>query len=245
MHFLASVPDFQASSGPGPFGSSESLSFPGGLCCVQADELPARPTSAATESRRRSMRLSRYFLPILRETPKEAEIVSHRLMLRAGMIRQEAAGIYAWLPLGLRVLNKINADRPRGAEPRRRHRAPDADHPIGRPLARSRAATTPTARRCCASQDRHERDMLFGPTNEEMITEIFRALRAVLQGSAAEPLPHPVEVPRRGAAALRRDARARVPDEGRLFVRSRPGGARAFLQQDVRRLSAHLRAAWG
>ncbi len=55
------------------------------------------------------MRLSRYFLPILKETPKEAEIVSHRLMLRAGMIRQEAAGIYAWLPLGLRVLHKICA----------------------------------------------------------------------------------------------------------------------------------------
>jgi len=55
------------------------------------------------------MRLSRYFLPILRETPKEAEIVSHRLMLRAGLIRQESAGIYAWLPLGLKVLNKINA----------------------------------------------------------------------------------------------------------------------------------------
>ena len=54
------------------------------------------------------MRLSRFFLPILRETPKEAEIVSHRLMLRAGMLRQEAAGIYAFLPLGLRVLQKIN-----------------------------------------------------------------------------------------------------------------------------------------
>ena len=54
-----------------------------------------------------TMRLSRYFLPILRETPNEAEIVSHRLMLRAGMIRQEAAGIYALLPLGLRVLNKV------------------------------------------------------------------------------------------------------------------------------------------
>jgi prolyl-tRNA synthetase len=53
------------------------------------------------------MRLSRYFLPILRETPKEAEIVSHRLMLRAGMLGQEAAGIYAWLPLGFRVLKKI------------------------------------------------------------------------------------------------------------------------------------------
>ena len=52
------------------------------------------------------MRLSRYFLPILRDNPKEAEIVSHRLMLRAGMVRQEAAGIYAWLPLGLRVLDK-------------------------------------------------------------------------------------------------------------------------------------------
>ena len=55
------------------------------------------------------MRLSRFFLPILKETPKEAEIASHRLMLRAGMIRQEAAGIYALLPLGLRVLNKITA----------------------------------------------------------------------------------------------------------------------------------------
>src|SRR5215813_8861846 len=53
------------------------------------------------------MRLSRYFLPLLKETPAEAQIVSHRLMLRAGMIRQEAAGIYAWLPLGFAVLKKI------------------------------------------------------------------------------------------------------------------------------------------
>ncbi|MEP6445206.1 MAG: proline--tRNA ligase, partial [Hyphomicrobiales bacterium] len=54
------------------------------------------------------MRLSRYFLPILRDNPKEAEIVSHRLMLRAGMIKQQSAGIYSWLPLGLKVLEKIN-----------------------------------------------------------------------------------------------------------------------------------------
>src|SRR3974390_1076603 len=53
------------------------------------------------------MRLSRFFLPILRETPKEAEIASHRPMLRAGMIRQEAAGIYGGLPLGFRVLEKV------------------------------------------------------------------------------------------------------------------------------------------
>jgi prolyl-tRNA synthetase len=73
------------------------------------------------------MRLSRYFLPILRETPKEAEILSHRLMLRAGMIRQEAAGIYAWLPLGLRVLKKINAIV--------REEQDHADDPIRRTLA--------------------------------------------------------------------------------------------------------------
>jgi prolyl-tRNA synthetase len=53
------------------------------------------------------MRLSRYFLPTLKEAPSDAQIVSHQLMLRAGMIKQEAAGIYAWLPLGLRVLNRI------------------------------------------------------------------------------------------------------------------------------------------
>ena len=69
------------------------------------------------------MRLSRYFLPILREAPREAEIVSHRLMLRAGMMRQEAAGIYAFLPLGFRVLEEDRPDRARGAEPLRRDRA--------------------------------------------------------------------------------------------------------------------------
>ncbi len=76
-------------------------------CFLPPDRLclaawPIQPSKTDT-----SMRLSRYFLPILRETPKEAEIVSHRLMLRAGMLRQEAAGIYAFLPLGLRVLQKI------------------------------------------------------------------------------------------------------------------------------------------
>ena len=72
-------------------------------------------------------------------------------------------------------------------------------------------------------KDRHEREMLYGPTNEEMITDIFRDGGQELPRPAAEPLPHPVEVPRRGAAALRRDARPRVPDEGRLLLRPRPG----------------------
>ena len=119
------------------------------------------------------MRLSRYFLPVLRETPKEAEIVSHQLMLRAGMIRQAAAGIYSWLPLGLRVLKKIEAHRARGAEPRRRHRGADADHPVGRPVARI-GRYDAYGKEMLRITDRHERDMLFGPTAEEVITAIFR-----------------------------------------------------------------------
>src|SRR3954451_20281000 len=116
------------------------------------------------------MRLSRFFLPILRETPKEAEIVSHRLMLRAGMIRQEAAGIYAFLPLGLRVLQKIcqivreEQDRSGAIE-------------MLMPTIQSGALWRETGsyddygKEMLRIKDRHERDMLYGPTNEEMITE--------------------------------------------------------------------------
>src|SRR5438046_3208894 len=120
------------------------------------------------------MRLSRYFLPILRETPKEAEIVSHRLMLRAGMMRQEAAGIYAFLPLGLRVLNKIcrivreEQDRS-GAIELLMPTVQSAD------LWRESARYEAYGKEMLRIKDRHERDMLYGPTNEEMITEIFRS----------------------------------------------------------------------
>ncbi len=120
------------------------------------------------------MRLSRYFLPILKETPKEAEIVSHRLMLRAGMIRQEASGIYAWLPLGLRVLRKIERivreeqDRA-GAIELLMPTMQSAD------LWRESGRYDDYGKEMLRIRDRHERDMLFGPTNEEMITEIFRA----------------------------------------------------------------------
>src|SRR5476649_1878828 len=78
------------------------------LLCFYGRSAFTRVQSIANLARK-SMRLSRYFLPILRDTPKDAEIVSHRLMLRAGMMRQEAAGIYAFLPLGFRVLQKICA----------------------------------------------------------------------------------------------------------------------------------------
>jgi prolyl-tRNA synthetase len=120
------------------------------------------------------MRLSRYFLPILREAPREAEIVSHRLMLRAGMMRQEAAGIYAFLPLGLRVLKKIEQivreeqDRS-GAVELLMPTVQSAD------LWRESGRYEAYGKEMLRIQDRHEREMLYGPTNEEMITEIFRA----------------------------------------------------------------------
>src|SRR5579862_6921553 len=119
------------------------------------------------------MRLSRYFLPILKETPKEAEIVSHRLMLRAGMIRQEAAGSYAWLPLGVRVLHKICAII---REEQDRAGAIEVLMPTVQPadLWRESGRYDDYGKEMLRITDRHEREMLYGPTNEEQVTAIVR-----------------------------------------------------------------------
>ncbi|GAA0719750.1 proline--tRNA ligase [Dokdonella soli] len=120
------------------------------------------------------MRLSRYFLPTLKDNPAEAQIASHRLMLRAGLIRQEAAGIYAWLPLGLRVLKNIERivreelDRA-GAIELLMPTLQLAD--LWRESGRYEAYGPEMLR----IRDRHKREMLYGPTNEEMVTGIFRA----------------------------------------------------------------------
>ena len=118
------------------------------------------------------MRLSRYFLPVLKETPGDAQVVSHQLMLRAGMIRQTAAGIYAWLPLGLRVLKKIEAivreeqDRAGAVE-------------VLMPTIQSAELWKTSGRydaygpEMLRIKDRHDRDMLFSPTAEELFTTIF------------------------------------------------------------------------
>ncbi len=119
------------------------------------------------------MRLSRYFMPTLKETPAEAQIASHRLMLRAGMIRQSSAGIYSWLPLGFRVLKKIEriVREEQDAigcqemlmptiQPADLWRESDRYDDYGPEMLRIR--------------DRHDREMLYGPTNEEQITDIFR-----------------------------------------------------------------------
>jgi prolyl-tRNA synthetase len=119
------------------------------------------------------MRLSRYFLPVMKETPADAQIASHQLMLRAGLIRQTAAGIYAWLPLGLRVLRKIEQvvreeqDRA-GAVELLMPTIQSAD--LWRQSGRFDAYGPEMLR----FPDRHGREMLYGPTNEEMITAIFR-----------------------------------------------------------------------
>ena len=120
------------------------------------------------------MRLSRFFLPTLKETPAEAQIVSHRYMLRAGMVRQASAGIYSWLPLGFRVLKKIEQivreeqDRA-GAVEMLMPTIQSAD------LWRVSGRYDDYGKEMLRIQDRHGRDMLYGPTNEELITEIFRS----------------------------------------------------------------------
>ena len=119
------------------------------------------------------MRLSQYFLPTLKENPAEAQIASHRLMLRAGMVRQSAAGIYSWLPLGLRVLKKI--------EQIVREEQDKADAiEVLMPTLQSADIWRESGRyddygkEMLRITDRHERDLLYGPTNEELITQIFR-----------------------------------------------------------------------
>jgi prolyl-tRNA synthetase len=119
------------------------------------------------------MRLSRSFVPTLKETPAEAQIASHRLMLRAGMIRQTASGIYAWLPMGLRVLNNI-------ADIVREEQAEAGAQELLMPTLQTADLWRESGRydaygpEMLRIRDRHERDLLYGPTNEEMITDLAR-----------------------------------------------------------------------
>ena len=119
------------------------------------------------------MRLSRYFLPVLKENPAEAQIASHRLMLRAGMIKQSAAGIYSWLPLGLKVLknveNIIHEEQEKAG-----HLAIMMPTVQSADLWRESGRYEDYGEEMLRFKDRHDRDMLFTPTAEELITDIFR-----------------------------------------------------------------------
>lgn len=119
------------------------------------------------------MKLSAYLLPTLRETPSEATIASHRLMLRAGMIHQTAAGIYSWLPMGVRVLKKIEAIV---REEQNRAGAQEVILPTIQPLELWAEGGRPDAmgKETLRMRDRHEREMLYAPTAEEVVTDLFR-----------------------------------------------------------------------
>lgn len=119
------------------------------------------------------MRTTQLFIPTLRQTPGEAEVVSHRLMLRAGMIRKVAAGIYTYLPLGLRVLKKIECII---RQEMNRAGAQELLMPILSPaeLWRETGRWDFYGKELLRCQDRHERDFCFGPTHEEVITDLFR-----------------------------------------------------------------------
>ena len=120
------------------------------------------------------MRRTNYFIPTLRDTPKDAQIESHRLMLRAGMIQQASAGIYSWLPLGYRTLKKIEQivreeQNAAGAQELLMPTLQAAD------LWKESGRYEDYGKELLRITDRHDRDMLYGPTNEEQITEIFRS----------------------------------------------------------------------
>ncbi|MGO9787913.1 MAG: proline--tRNA ligase [Stellaceae bacterium] len=119
------------------------------------------------------MRLSQYFLPLLKENPSEAQIVSHRLMLRAGMIRQSASGIYTWLPLGFRVLKKVERIV---REEQDAAGAQELLMPTIQPaeLWQESGRYKDYGEEMLRFPDRHKRELLYGPTNEELITDIFR-----------------------------------------------------------------------
>src|SRR5512139_847974 len=119
------------------------------------------------------MRVSTFFLPTLKEAPAEAELVSHRLMLRAGLIRKLGSGLYSWMPLGLRVLRKVE-----GIVRAEMNRAGAIE--LSLPAVQPAELWQETGRwdkfgpQMLKIKDRHERDFCFGPTHEEVITDVVR-----------------------------------------------------------------------
>ena len=138
------------------------------------------------------MKWSCYFLPTLRDNPAEAQNLSHRYMLRTGMIRQTSAGIYAWLPLGLRVLNNVahiirQEQEAAGAQEMLMPTIQSAD------LWKKSGRYQDYGKEMLRIRDRHDHDMLYGPTNEEMTTDIFRTDQK-LSRCTKTPLSYPMEI---------------------------------------------------
>ncbi len=189
------------------------------------------------------LRMSTLFLRTLREDPADAEVPSHRLLVRAGYVRRVAAGIYSWLPLGLHgLLDNVERivreemDRIGAQEvhfpallPREPYEATGRWAEYGDQLFRLK--------------DRKGADYLLGPTHEELFTLLVKGEYASYKDFPVIALPDPDEVPRRGASPVGHPARPRVRHEGLLLLR--PGRRRAagLLRQAPRRLHRHVRPA--
>src|SRR3712207_3061763 len=153
-------------------GSIYRCGNPGGAARLHllSAATPAPESALFQES---ALRLSRAFLPTSKEIPAEAQIASHRLMLRAGLVRQTSAGIYAWLPLGWRVLRRVEQIV---REEQDRAGAQEILMPTIQPaeLWRESGRYEDYGKEMLRIRDRHEREMLYGPTNEEMVTDLMR-----------------------------------------------------------------------
>ena len=175
------------------------------------------------------MRWSRYPITTVKEDPSEAEVVSHQLMLRAGLIRRLAAGIYTWTPLGLRSLRKVETIV---REEMDRAGAFEVLMPAVQPaeLWQESGRWEKYGPELLRLKDRHERGLRDRPDPRGGDHRPRAPRTEELSPAAGQFLPDPDQVPRRDPAALRRDARPRIPDEGRLFVPRRRGLAAGGLR---------------
>ena len=170
-----------------------------------------------------ALRMSTLFLRTLREDPADAEVPSHRLLVRAGYIRRVSPGIYTWLPLGLRVLRKVETIV---REEMDEIGAQELLFPALLPKEPFEATGrwTEYGNNIFRLQDRKGTDYLLGPTHEEMFTLLVKDMSRPTRTCPVD-LPDPDQVPRRGAPSRRHAARPRVRHEGLLLVRHRRGRA--------------------
>lgn len=185
------------------------------------------------------MRTSQYLLSTLKETPADAVVISHQLLLRAGMIRRLASGLYTWLPMGLRVLRKVETVV---REEMNAAGALEVLMPAVQPaeLWQESGRWEQYGPELLRLKDRHEREFCVGPTHEEVITDLARNGFEQLQAAADQLLPDPDQVPRRDPSSLRPDARSRIHHEGRLLLPPEPGIAAGDLRRDVPGLQQDL-----
>ena len=203
------------------------------------DPRPPWQNAALSACRSPPMRLSQFHLRTSKETPADAEVISHKLMLKAGMVRKLAAGLYTWSPLGLRVLRKVEGIVREEMDARRRDRTADAVDPAEGTVGGNRALAE-VRRPVAEDQGSQGGRVLLRPDPRGSHHRLRAQRTGQLQAAAGEFLPDPDQVPRRDPPALRGDARARIPDEGRVLVpprRRRPG---ARVRQHARYLQPHL-----